>query len=211
MGIQNVWTWSDIVQLLAGFILFVLGVWIGKTQERAVNVTQRLAQEVKFLQTGIAELQIHEKIGVIGWGLQRVSQGDSGTKSALLYDCLAVLPMLEFSGDYLAKEYIDLLYQSLVVLTDHCLGKRSMSSILANYSIRQAEKLKQHRKLGDLAQEVTNAVARYLDNLKSNNEQKVEEICSQFLSAEQVKEILNTPIGDPYSIMKILTFPNRNF
>jgi len=119
MNLQNTWTWADIVQLVAGFILFVLGIWIGKNQEKSVNLTKNLTEEIKSLQTGLSELEMYEKIGVIRCGFNRNSQAEKDVAQSLVYDCLAVLPILEFSGERLAKDYVELLRQSLDLLTEH--------------------------------------------------------------------------------------------
>src|SRR4028118_2316226 len=102
MNLQNTWTWADIVQLVAGFILFVLGIWIGKNQEKSVNLTKNLTEEIKSLQTGLSELEMYEIIGAIGSRLNRNSYEEQDAATAILYDCLAVLPILEFSGERLA-------------------------------------------------------------------------------------------------------------
>ena len=46
MNLENTWAWADIVQLVVGFILFVLGIWIGKNQEQSVNLTKNITEEI---------------------------------------------------------------------------------------------------------------------------------------------------------------------
>lgn len=209
MNIQNTWTWADIVQLVAGFILFVLGIWIGKNQEKSVNLTKHLTEEIKFLQTGLSELEMYEKIGVIGCGFNRNSQAEKDVAQSLLYDCLAVLPILEFSGERLANDYVDLLRQSLDLLTEHSLGNKPMSAILIKDSLRQIKNLdsKGHKELSD---EMMNALARYLDRLKSTNQQKIQELGPHFLSEESVKQLLILESADTLKIMKLLKNSNKN-
>jgi hypothetical protein len=210
MNIQNTWTWADIVQLVAGFILFVLGIWIGKNQEKSVNLTKNLTEEIKSLQTGLSELEMYEKIGVIGCGFNRNSQAEKDVAQSLLYDCLAVLPILEFSGERLANDYVDLLRPSLDLLTEHSLGNKPMSAKLIESSLRQIKNLdsKGHKELSD---EIMHALTRYLDGLKSTKQLKVEEIYSHFFPSDPqlVKELLSVPSGDTYRIMRLLESFNK--
>jgi len=205
MNLENTWAWADIVQLVVGFILFVLGIWIGKNQEKSVNLTKNLTEEIKSLQTGLSELEMYEKIGVIKWRLNLISQGEKDAAPALLYDCLAVLPILEFSGERLANDYVDLLRQSLDLLTEHSLDNKPMSATLIDDSLIQIKNLesKGHKELAD---EMMNALARYLDGLKSTNKLKAKEICSHFLQSDErlANELLSVQIGDTYRIMKLL-------
>jgi len=129
MNLENTWAWADIVELVIGFILFVLGIWIGKNQEQSVNLTKNLTEEIKFLQTGLSELEMYEKIGVIESRLNRTSNEQQDAATAILYDCLAVLPILEFSGERLANNYVDLLRGSLDFLTEPSRGNQPMSAI----------------------------------------------------------------------------------
>ncbi len=210
MNLQNTWTWADIVQLVAGFILFVLGIWIGKNQEKSVNLTKNLTEEIKSLQTGLSELEMYEKIGVIGCGFNRNSQAEKDVAQSLLYDCLAVLPILEFSGERLANDYVDLLRQSLDLLTEHSLGNKPMSAKLIDHSLRQIKNLdsKGHK---ELSEEIMHALTRYLDGLKSTKQLKVEEIYSHFFPSDPqlVKELLSVPSGDTYRIMRLLESFNK--
>lgn len=205
MNIENTWAWADIVQLVVGFILFVLGIWIGKNQEKSVNLTKSLTEEIKSLQTGLSELEMYEKIGVIKWRLNLIYQGEKDAAPALLYDSLAVLPILEFSGERLANDYVDLLRQSLDLLTEPSLDNKPMSAILIKDSLIQIKNLesKGHKELAD---EMMNALARYLDGLKSTNKLKAEEIYSHFLQSDKrlANELLSVQIGDTYRIMKLL-------
>lgn len=209
MNLQNTWTWADIVQLVAGFILFVLGIWIGKNQEKSVNLTKNLTEEIKSLQTGLSELEMYEKIGVIGSRLNRTSNEEQDAATAILYDCLAVLPILEFSGERLANNYVDLLRQSLDFLTEPSLGNKPMSTILIKDLLIQIKNLerKGHKELSD---EMMNALARYLDRLKSTNQQKIQELCPHFLSEESVKQLLILESADTLKIMKLLKNSNKN-
>lgn len=212
MNLANIWTWADIVQLATGFILFMVGIWIGQNQEKSVNLTRNLTKEIKSLQTGLSELEMYEKIGVIGWGLNRTSHGEKDAAPALLYDCLAVLPILEFSGERLANDYVDLLRQSLDLLTEHSLGNKPMSAILIDDSLRQIENLERKGRK-ELAEEMMNALARYLDGLKSTKQLKAEEIYSHFLQSDVqlVKQLLSVESGDTYKIMKLLKSSNKFF
>ena len=210
MNLQNTWTWADIVQLVAGFILFVLGIWIGKNQEKSVNLTKNLTEEIKSLQTGLSELEMYEKIGVIRCGFNRNSQAEKDVAQSLVYDCLAVLPILEFSGERLANDYVDLLRQSLDLLTEHSLGNKPMSAKLIDHSLIQIKNLdsKGHKKL---SKEIMHALTRYLDGLKSTKQLKVEEIYSHFFPSDPqlVKDLLSVPSGDTYSIMILLESFNK--
>ncbi|CBN55438.1 MULTISPECIES: hypothetical protein [Kamptonema] len=208
MSLENIWTWADIVQLAAGFVLFMMGIWIGKKQEKSVNLTKNLTEEIKSLQTGLSELEMYEKIGVIGWGLNRTSHGEKDAAPALLYDCLAVLPILEFSGERLANNYIDLLRKSLDLLTEYSLGNKPMSVILIDYSLIEIKNLERKGRK-ELAEEMMNALARYLDSLKSKNKQRMTEISAHFLSEESVKQLLSLEGGDTLKIMKLLNSVDR--
>lgn len=203
MNLENTWAWADIVQLVVGFILFVLGIWIGKNQEKSVNLTKSLTEEIKSLQTGLSELEMYEKIGVIGSRLNRTSNEEQDAATAILYDCLAVLPILEFSGERLANNYVDVLRQSLDLLTDTSLNNKPMSAILIEDLLIQINNLerKGHK---ELAEEMMNALARYLDRLKSTNAQKTKEICAHFLPEESVKQLFILERGDTLKIMKLL-------
>ena len=213
MNIQNTWTWADIVQLVAGFILFMLGIWIGKNQEKSVNLTKNLTEEIKYLQTGLSELEMYEKIGAIGSRLNRSSNEEQHAATAILYDCLAVLPILEFSGEPLAKDYVELLRQSLDLLTEHSLGSnKPMSAKLIESSLVQIKNLdsKGHK---ELSKEIMNALARYLDGLKSTKQLKAEEISSHIFQsdAQLVKQFLSVPSRDTYRIMTLLeSFNNKS-
>ena len=209
MNLQNTWAWVDIVQILVGFILFVLGIWIGKNQEKSVNLTKNLTEEIKFLQTGLSELEMYEKIGAIKSRLNRTSNEEQDAATAILYDCLAVLPILEFSGQPLANNYVDLLRQSLDFLTESSLSNKPMSAILINDLLIQIKNLegKGHK---ELSEEMMNALARYLDRLKFTNQQKCQELCRHFLSEESVKQLLILESGDPLKIMKLLKHSHKN-
>ena len=208
MNLENTWAWADIVQLVAGFILFVLGIWIGKNQEKSVNLTKNLTEEIKSLQTGLSELEMYEKIGVIGSRLNRTSNEEQDAATAILYDCLAVLPILEFSGERLANNYVDVLRQSLDLLTAPSLNNKPMSAILIDDLLIQINNLerKGHK---ELAEEMMNALARYLDRLKSTNAQKTKEICAHFLPEESVKQLLILERGDTLKIMKLLNSSHK--
>ncbi|MFB2876620.1 hypothetical protein [Floridanema aerugineum] len=321
MSLENTWTWADIVQLLAGFILFMVGTWIGKNQEKSikqtkgltekidqsvsetqtltqkinksvgltegiaqkidksvsktqtltqdingltkkidqsvsetqtltqdikgltekidqsvsqtqtltqeinksvgltegiaqkinksVGLTEGIAQEIKSLQTGLSELEMSEKIGVIEWGLNRVSQREAGAAPALLYDCLAVLPILEFSGEPLANKYANLLLKSLELLTEHySVDNNPMAAILIADSLKAIEKLKS-RGRQEIAENMTDALARYLDSVKYNDKQKAEEICSYLLQPETVKLVLNLGKGETLKISRLLAPCNQ--
>lgn len=210
MSLENIWTWADIVQLAAGFVLFMMGIWIGKKQEKSVNLTKNLTEEIKSLQTGLSELEMYEKIGVIGWGLNRTSHGEKDAAPALLYDCLAVLPILEFSGERLANNYVDLLRQSLDLLTEYSLGNKPMSVILIDYLLIQIKNLERKGRK-ELAEEMMNALARYLDSLKSKNKQKMTEISAHFLSKESVDQLLILEGGDTLKIMKLLNSVDKKY
>lgn len=205
MNLENTWAWADIVQLVVGFILFVLGIWIGKNQEKSVDLTKNLTEEIKFLQTGLSELEMYEKIGVIESRLNRTSNEQQDAATAILYDCLAVLPILEFSGERLANNYVDLLRGSLDFLTEPSRGNQPMSAILINDLLIQINNLerKGHKELAD---EMMNALARYLDGLNSTNKLKAKEIYSHFLQSDErlANELLSVQIGDTYRIMKLL-------
>jgi hypothetical protein len=211
MNLQNTWTWADIVQLVAGFILFVLGIWIGKNQEKSVNLTKNLTEEIKSLQTGLSELEMYEKIGVIRCGFNRTSNEQQDAATAILYDCLAVLPILEFSGERLANNYVDLLRGSLDFLTEPSRGNQPMSAILINDLLIQINNLerKGHKELAD---EMMNALARYLDGLNSTKQLKAKEIYSHVLQsdAQLANQLLSVPAGDTYRIMKLLKSSNKN-
>lgn len=208
MNLENTWAWADIVQLVVGFILFVLGIWIGKNQEKSVNLTKSLTEEIKSLQTGLSELEMYEKIGVIGSRLNRTSNEEQDAATAILYDCLAVLPILEFSGERLANNYVDVLRQSLDLLTDASLNNKPMSAILIDDLLIQINNLerKGHK---ELAEEMMNALARYLDRLKSTNAQKTKEICAHFLPEESVKQLFILERGDTLKIMKLLNSSHK--
>jgi len=205
MNIQNTWTWADIVQLVAGFILFVLGIWIGKNQEKSVNLTKNLTEEIKSLQTGLSGLEMYEKIGAIGSRLNRNSNEEQDAATAILYDCLAVLPILEFSGERLANNYVELLRQSLDLLTDPSLFNKPMSAILIDDLLIQINNLerKGHKELAD---EMMNALARYLDGLNSTKQLKAKEIYSHVLPSDEglANQLLSVPRSDTFRIMKLL-------
>jgi len=205
MNLQNTWTWADIVQLVAGFILFVLGIWIGKNQEKSVNLIKNLTEEIKSLQTGLSELERHEKIGAIGSRLNRNSNEEQDAATAILYDCLAVLPILEFSGERLANNYVELLRQSLDLLTDPSLFNKPMSAILIDDLLIQIKNLerKGHKELAD---EMMNALARYLDGLNSTKQLKAKEIYSHVLPSDEglANQLLSVPRSDTFRIMKLL-------
>jgi hypothetical protein len=205
MNIQNTWTWADIVQLVAGFILFVLGIWIGKNQEKSVNLTKNLTEEIKSLQTGLSGLEMYEKIGAIGSRLNRNSNEEQDAATAILYDCLAVLPILEFSGERLANNYVELLRQSLDLLTDPSLFNKPMSAILIDDLLIQIKNLerKGHKELAD---EMMNALARYLDGLNSTKQLKAKEIYSHVLPSDEglANQLLSVPRSDTFRIMKLL-------
>lgn len=211
MNLENTWTWADIVGLVIGFILFVLGIWIGKNQEQSVNLTKNLTEEIKFLQTGLSELEMYEKIGVIESRLNRTSNEQQDAATAILYDCLAVLPILEFSGERLANNYVDLLRGSLDFLTEPTRGNQPMSAILINNLLIQINNLdrKGHKELAD---EMMNALARYLDGLNSTKQLKVKEIYSHILPSDEglANQLLSVPIGDTFRIMKLLKSANKN-
>ncbi len=205
MNIENTWAWADIVQLVVGFILFVLGIWIGKNQEKSVNLTKNLTEEIKFLQTGLSELEMYEKIGAIGSRLNRTSNEEQDAATAILYDCLAVLPILEFSGERLANNYVELLRQSLDLLTEPSLFNKPMSAILIDDLLIQINNLerKGHKELAD---EMMNALARYLDGLNSTKQLKAKEIYSHVLQSDEglANQILSVPRSDTFRIMKLL-------
>jgi len=205
MNLQNTWTWADIVQLVAGFILFVLGIWIGKNQEKSVNLTKNLTEEIKSLQTGLSGLEMYEKIGAIGSRLNRNSNEEQDAATAILYDCLAVLPILEFSGERLANNYVELLRQSLDLLTDPSLFNKPMSAILIDDLLIQIKNLerKGHKELAD---EMMNALARYLDGLNSTKQLKAKEIYSHVLPSDEglANQLLSVPRSDTFRIMKLL-------
>jgi len=205
MNIQNTWTWADIVQLVAGFILFVLGIWIGKNQEKSVNLTKNLTEEIKSLQTGLSGLEMYEKIGAIGSRLNRNSNEEQDAATAILYDCLAVLPILEFSGERLANNYVELLRQSLDLLTEPSLFNKPMSAILIDDLLIQIKNLerKGHKELAD---EMMNALARYLDGLNYTKQLKAKEIYSHVLPSDEglANQLLSVPRSDTFRIMKLL-------
>jgi len=120
------------------------------------------------------------------------------------------LPILEFSGERLANDYVDLLRPSLDLLTEHSLGNKPMSAKLIESSLRQIKNLdsKGHKELSD---EIMHALTRYLDGLKSTKQLKVEEIYSHFFpsDAQLVKELLSVPSGDTYRIMRLLESFNK--
>jgi len=211
MNLENTWAWADIVQLVVGFILFVLGIWIGKNQEQSVNLTKNLTEEIKFLQTGLSELEMYEKIGVIESRLNRTSNEEQDAATAILYDCLAVLPILEFSGERLANNYVDLLRGSLDFLTEPSRGNQPMSAILINDLLIQINNLerKGHKELAD---EMMNALARYLDGLNSTKQLKAKEIYSHILPSDEglANQLFSVPIGDTFRIMKLLKSSNKN-
>lgn len=211
MNLENTWAWADIVQLVVGFILFVLGIWIGKNQEQSVNLTKNLTEEIKFLQTGLSELEMYEKIGVIESRLNRTSNEQQDAATAILYDCLAVLPILEFSGERLANNYVDLLRGSLDFLTEPSRGNQPMSAILIDDLLIQINNLerKGHKELAD---EMMNALARYLDGVNSTKQLKAKEIYSHVLQsdAQLANQLLSVPTGDTYRIMKLLKSSNKN-
>jgi hypothetical protein len=211
MNLENTWAWADIVELVIGFILFVLGIWIGKNQEQSVNLTKNLTEEIKFLQTGLSELEMYEKIGVIESRLNRTSNEQQDAATAILYDCLAVLPILEFSGERLANNYVDLLRGSLDFLTEPSRGNQPMSAILINDLLIQIPNLerKGHKELAD---EMMNALARYLDGLNSTKQLKAKEIYSHILPSDEglANQLLSVPTGDTYRIMKLLKSSNKN-
>lgn len=212
MAIENNWTFADIVSLAAGVVLFGLGAWISKAQENSIQLTKKLTEETKHLQTAIAELQLYEKIGVIGRGVHCVSQNSSEVSPVLLYDCLAILPMLEYCGKPLVEKYLVFLRQALDGLTGEMDGSKSMAAILVEAVLRQVSII---RKRGDhrLADDMINVLARYINNLKVNAPQQAEDICLQFLEGSEnkssyVRQIMDVETGDIFSIMKILSLGN---
>jgi hypothetical protein len=62
MNLPNTWTWADIVQLVAGFILFVLGIWIGKNQEKSVNLIKNLTEELNFFKLDYPKWKCMKKL-----------------------------------------------------------------------------------------------------------------------------------------------------
>lgn len=204
--LDNIWTWADIISLSAGFILFLMTVWIGKNQEKSVYLIRDLTKEIKYLQTGLSGLEIHEKIGVIEQGLNRLSQGEDHVASSLLHDCLALLPVLQFCEIDLANIYVDkLLRKSLDLLTDYdSLDGKPMSVRLIEFSLKQIELLESIENKKNLAEDMKNTLARYLDYLKSQNPEKAKRICNQFLEEKTVNKILTLESGDTHQIMKLL-------
>lgn len=200
---ENTWTYSDIFQIVIAVILFILGVVISNKQEKSINLSKELITEVKYLQTGLAELQMYEKIGVLGWGLNRAKE-DASAAPALLYDCIALLPVLEFSRADLVERYVNLYLRCLESLTDnYSVEKIPLPVILIDYSLKQIAVF-QSRNQEDIADEITNAIARYLDFLKNKDEKKAEEICSKFLQPERARDLLRIEKGNTVRIMKLL-------
>lgn len=202
----NVWTWADIISLSAGFILFLMTVWIGKNQEKSVYLIRDLTKEIKYLQTGLSGLEIYEKIGVIEQGLNLLSQGEDHVASSLLYDCLALLPVLQFCEIDLANNYVDkLLRECLNLLTDYdSRDGKPMSVCLIESSLKQIELLDSIENKKNLAENMKNTLARYLDYLKSQNPENAKRICNQFLEEKTVSKILMLESGDTHQIMKLL-------
>lgn len=200
---ENTWTYSDIFQIVIAVILFILGVVISNKQEKSINLSKKLITEVKYLQTGLAELQMYEKIGVLGWGLNRAKE-DASAAPALLYDCIALLPVLEFSGKELVDKYVFIYLRCLELLTDsYSVEKVPLPVILIDYSLKQVAVFKS-RNQKSIADEITNAIARYLDFLKGKDEKKAEEICSKFLQPEKVRQLLEIDKGHTMRIMELL-------
>ncbi|WRH66461.1 MAG: hypothetical protein RSE13_23290 [Planktothrix sp. GU0601_MAG3] len=141
--LDNIWTWADIVSLSAGFILFLMTVWIGKNQERSVYLIRDLTKEIKYLQTGLSGLEIYEKIGVIEKGIHRVELGEASAAPALLYDCLSLLPVLQFCEKDLAIYYAEsLLPKSLELLTNYdSYEGKPLAGVLVKRLLKQIKKL----------------------------------------------------------------------
>lgn len=208
--LDNTWAWADIVSLTTGFVLFSMTVWIGKNQEKSVYLIRDLTQEIKYLQTGLSGLEIYEKMGVIEQGLKRLSQGEDRVAPALLHDCLALLPVLQFCDADLANNYVDnLLRKSLYLLTDYySLDKQPMSGYLIQCSLKEIKLLESIESKKNLAEEMKCTLAIYLDSLKSQDSQKAKEICSFFLQENVVNKFLILESGDPLKIMKLLCSSN---
>jgi hypothetical protein len=165
--LENIWTWSDITQLAAGFILFLMTVWIGKNQEKSVYLIRDLTKEIKYLQTGLSGLEIYEKIGVIEKGIHRLGQGEASSASALLYDCLSLLPVLQFCEKDIAINYAEnLLPRSLELLTNYdSFEGEPLAGILVKRSLKQIKKLDE---LDKIKRNKSNKHRGFIDNFRSN-------------------------------------------
>jgi len=154
---------------------------------------------------------MYERIGAIGSRLNRNSYEEQDAATAILYDCLAVLPILEFSGERLANNYVEILRQSLDLLTDPSLFNKPMSAILIDDLLIQINNLerKGHKELAD---EMMNALARYLDGLNSTKQLKAKEIYSHVLPSDEglANQILSVPRSDTFRIMKLLKSYKRS-
>ncbi|CAD5974461.1 hypothetical protein PCC9214_04052 [Planktothrix tepida] len=229
--LDNIWTWADIVSLSAGFILFLMTVWIGKNQEKSVYLIRDLTQEIKYLQTGLSGLEIYEKIGVIEKGIHRLGEGESSSASALLYDCLSLLPVLQFCEKDLAIDYADnLLLESLRLLThyDSCGGK-PLAAILVRRSLKQIDKLdkldknkiiknnKKQKKLGDFIATIDTLLLQPTSDNRNNYNRlsrKIESSIATYLyelkstDPQRMKEICDQFLQEN-TVMRLLDLKNR--
>jgi hypothetical protein len=120
----------DIIDIVLGLLLFALGLWLNRKQEKIVA-------RLDALQEALAKLELREKITVIKsrakkFQLEPLKHGKDEVR-LLIGDCTAGLSLFEFAPHDLRCEYIESVYDAWQSLDEEFMVKgKEFQSVLAD-------------------------------------------------------------------------------